>query len=154
MRTFHILARMAPRRLVSGLAACAVALAASACAVPPEGDPRQGREAGQAAAAELAAQRRAADDTLERLSLAVERARAAIRAVEAAPPTPAAQNTVSDTRRTIVVANVALQKAREAISRGDYGGASATCEAATERLEAAIRTLSATSASVPDRRRD
>ena len=139
---------MAPRRLVRCLAIPALALAASACAAPPEPDTRQPHEA-----AELAAQRRAADRALELLTLAVERVRAAISAVESADPTPAAEQMVSDARRTIVVANVALQKAREAISLGDYGGASVTCEAATERLEAAIRTLSATSAPAAGRRR-
>ena len=112
------------------------------------------RDAAAAAADQQAAMSRTADRAIEVLSLTVSRVREAIGAVEAGQPAPAAQRAISDARRTIVVANVALQKAREAISHEDYRAASATCEEATERLEAAIRTLAPTHATPAVRRRD
>ena len=78
------------------------------------------------AEARIAAERQAEARTealrgLRELEAAVADAREAVRtAAEVASPDRARALHLSDMRRAIVVANVAVQKAREAISREDY----------------------------------
>ena len=111
-------------------------------------------DAARTAAAEQAAARAAADGHVRDLAASADRARLAIAAAEAARPSRAVRLAISDLRRAIVVANVALQKAREALGQQDYRTAVAACEGAATQLDAAIRALSAPAAPSPARRHD
>ncbi len=87
---------------------------------------------------------------VQNLEAAVEAARQKVAAAAAAPsPSRAQQTALSDTRRAIVVANVFLQKARTALSSGDYAAAREATEGAADRLNAVVEGKPATSAQSP-----
>jgi hypothetical protein len=77
-------------------------------------------------------------DGLHALETAVGEARRQVAAAESgAAGTRAQPLAVSDLRRSIVVANVSLQKARTALVAGDLAAASAALEGSVQRLQAA-----------------
>ena len=78
-----------------------------------------------AAAAQPAPERAEAFKAVEDLAAAVDDARQAVGAMSsgASPAADGQQLRVSDVRRALVAANVALQKSREALSRDDYAAA-------------------------------
>jgi hypothetical protein len=107
------------RRLT--IAAAATILAGSlflACGSPsPVPSPRSG-----AAAAQPGPDRAEALKAVEDLTAAVDEARQAVGSIPsgASPTADERRLRVSDVRRALVAANVALQKSREALSRDDY----------------------------------
>jgi len=107
-------------------------LALTACG-PPAGEDRVARRPTPEAEARAGAIRE-----IEALESAVRDARARVAAAET--PTgaeaPARRQAISDTRRAIVVSNVALQKAREALVAGDYGQSRLATSGAADRLRA------------------
>jgi hypothetical protein len=116
----------------------AMALALVGCS--RESGPTAGRTLPAAEAARQQAERArgAVVDGLHALEAAVDGARRQVASVEVGGTlTRAQQLAVSDLRRSIVVANVSLQKARTALVAGDLAAASAALEGAVERLQAA-----------------
>jgi hypothetical protein len=112
-----------------------------------EGDYRQALsaalEARELAAATTAsadrardAARRVAQASLEQAQASLTTARAFADAAAAKPPRSRPERLhVSEVRRAIVVANVAVQKAREAIGRHDYRAAGQALEGVRARLD-------------------
>ena len=78
-----------------------------------------------AAAAQPAPERAEAFKAVEELAAAVDEARRAVGSVSSGTSPSAGEQAlrVSDARRALVAANVALQKSREALSRDDYAAA-------------------------------
>jgi hypothetical protein len=87
--------------------------------------------------AQAAAERTAALKALEELESAIAAARADVASASAKAATATAdrQLRLSDTRRAIVAANVALQKAREAVGREDYAAAQQATLGVSEHLK-------------------
>lgn len=110
------------------------------------------RELAQTALHVAGEQKAVARDTTMRairtLEQSIAGARQQIEAVQVparAPKTRADRLHVSDLRRAIVVANVALQKARAAVAEDDYPGANQALAGAAERLRAVVETKTADS---------
>jgi Domain of unknown function (DUF4398) len=97
--------------------------------------------AGKSAAAQQAALRADAERVVRDIPPAIDTLKAAITAAESARPPRQNRQTLSDARRAIVIANVALQKAREALGAGDYAAANAACVGVLEQLKAAEAAL-------------
>ena len=112
------------------------------------------QDAVKTAAVQQSIMRTGADSLVGELTATVDRAKEAIKAAEATRPSRATRLAISDARRTIVVANVALQEAREALGQQDYRAARAACEGVAGKLDATIRALSVPSPAFPARRRD
>ena len=112
-----------------------------------EGDYRQALsaalEAREAAGAAAASARRAKEAARAAATAAMEQAQASLAgaraftdAATAKPPRTRPERLhVSEVRRAIVVANVAVQKAREAMGREDYPAASQALEGVRARLD-------------------
>ena len=90
--------------------------------------------------------RAAAVRAIETLESAVGEARSRVSAADASgvAGTTAGRQAVSETRRVIVVANVALQKAREALVRGDDAGAAQAVSGVAERVLATAAAIPVT----------
>ena len=119
------------------LLSSALALATVGCGTPVG----QGAEPGQAnpASAAKADGQRGREDALRAIDaletrVAVARDSVSRAGVDASKLTRADRLHVSDVRRAIVAANVALQKAREALSGGDAATARQVSATALERL--------------------
>jgi flagellar hook-basal body complex protein FliE len=87
---------------------------------PPTPDPRQPPAAGQPGAGQAEAFK-----AVEDLEAAIDEARKAVGSASATSATATEEQRIrlSDARRAVVAANVALQKAREALGRGDDAAA-------------------------------
>ena len=132
---------------------------AQACGTPPRKEMEEALEATERArnAAKTAGEQRAAirskaERTVSDIALAVDRLRAAIAAAETARSPRPTRQAMSDARRAIVVANVALQEAREALGTRDYAGVGAACAGVIEQLNAAIAALAKPAPPAPLRR--
>jgi hypothetical protein len=122
-----------------------------ACGPPPR---KETADADRAAAANAAALRAEAEQAVGTVAASVDRLRNAITAAEGARPPTQNRKAVSDARRAIVVANVALQEARAALGRNDPAQAKAACEGVLDRLNGALAALTGPSPSpVGERRR-
>ena len=137
------------------LLACSIA---QACAAPPRKALDEALEATERAqnAAKTANEQRAAigsqaERAVRDIERAVDRLRAAIAAAETARPPRPSRLAVSDARRAIVVANVALQKAREALGGRDYAAVEAACAGVLEQLSAANTALTQPASPAPRR---
>jgi len=150
----------AERYAADGLAAARTALARSEAAARQR-DYRlalaqsleaaeQAQDAARTAAAAQTAIRAKADSFLAQLEATADRAKQVVATAEAARPSRTTRLAISDLRRAIVVSNVALQKAREALGQQDYPAAVTACEGALVPLDAAIRAV--TGSSTPRRR--
>ena len=117
---------------IIGVVILAAALPAAACGPSREEAARGEAEASNRRTA-TAARDQAVQD-LRELESAIAAAREAIRAGDTATASRAQALHVSDIRRGIVVANVAVQKAREALSREDYAAAREALSGAAGRL--------------------
>jgi hypothetical protein len=86
---------------------------------------------------QAATERAAALSALEELEAAIAAARADVDSASAKAATATANQRLrlSDTRRAIVAANVALQKAREAVGRSDYAAAQQATLGVSEHLK-------------------
>jgi flagellar hook-basal body complex protein FliE len=103
------------------IAALAAALASSLCLAC--GSPSRRQETPAAAeAARPESERTEAFKAVEDLSAAIDEARQAVGSASSGTTAAAGEQQlrVSDVRRALVAANVALQKSREALSRDDY----------------------------------
>ncbi len=98
-------------------------------------------DAAKTATAQQAALRTDAEHGVAELGAAVDRLKAAIAAAETARPPRQNRQAVSDARRAVVVGNVALQKAREALGAHDYAAAKAACADAMAHLTSAASAL-------------
>jgi hypothetical protein len=111
------------------------------CGSPSTNSPRghaPGARAGPSAAdVRSQADRAAAFSAVEGLEAAIAAARAAVDSTSAKAATATVDQRLrsSDTRRAIVVANVALQKAREALGREDYAAAQQATLGMAEHLK-------------------
>jgi hypothetical protein len=114
----------------------AAALAADACGPSREEVARAEAEASARRRATAAREQAVRD--LRELESAIAAAREAIRAGDTATASRAQALHVSEIRRGIVVANVAVQKAREALSREDYPGARGALSGAAGRLREVV----------------
>jgi hypothetical protein len=110
-------------------------------------------DATKAAAVSQAALQAEAEHVVSDTAAAVDRLKAAIAAAESARPPRLNRQAVSDARRTIVVANVALQKAREALGRRDHAGAKAACDGILGRLNGAMTAILKPAAPTPTERK-
>jgi hypothetical protein len=87
---------------------------------------------------------------VEELEAAIGDARRRIAEAETSRSLSRQQRLVlSETRRAVVVANVALQKARTALAAGDFSGASQATEGAADKLRSVAEGKSVTSAQAP-----
>jgi hypothetical protein len=105
---------------------------------PPPRAPASGPARGASAAdAQPGADRAAALTAVEELESAIAAAHAAVASAsqKAGAATGDEQLRISDTRRGIVAANVALQKAREAVGREDYAAAQQATLGVAEHLK-------------------
>jgi hypothetical protein len=98
-------------------------------------------DAAKAATALQATLRAEAERGLTALSTTIDRLKGAVAAAESARPPRQNRQAISDARRAVVVGNVALQKAREALGSHDYSAAKAACADALERLNSAEAAL-------------
>jgi hypothetical protein len=96
------------------------------------------RSAAQAAVEQKGVARAEAERSVRQLEGVIGSARAEADKAEAEHPSRAAQRHASDIRRAIVVANVALQKAREALTRGDYGGVHQAVAGVADHVNAVV----------------
>jgi hypothetical protein len=94
-----------------------------------------------AATAKAAALRADAERAVADIAAAVDRLKEAIAKAESSRPPRQNRKAISDARRTIVVANVALQEAREALGRKDYTEAGSKCGAVMDQLNSAMTAL-------------
>lgn len=119
-------------------------LALCACREAPDKSPQTSAAVDQKDTARADAMR-----SIEGLEAAVEEARRRVASAEAAsaPTTREQRAALSDTRRAIVVANVALQKARTAFTSGDFAAARAATAGVADRLKAPSQTKPADSPS-------
>jgi hypothetical protein len=109
------------------------------------------QDAAKVAAEGQALARSQADGAVTQIETIVAQARARLDELDNARPR---RVSVSDGRRAIVVANVAVQKAREALSRSDYVAAREATKGVADRLQAAMKEIEAAAAApVPRRRR-
>jgi hypothetical protein len=94
-----------------------------------------------AATAKAAALRAEAERAVTDIAAAVDRLKDAIAKAESSRTPRPNRKAISDARRTIVVANVALQEAREALGRKDYTEAGSKCGAVMDQLNSAMTAL-------------
>jgi len=120
------------RRPIIRAVILATALGAAACGPSREETARVEAEASARRTARAARDQAVRD--LRELESAIAAAREAIRAGDTATASRAQALRVSEIRRGIVVANVAVQKAREALSREDYAAAREALSGAAGRL--------------------
>jgi hypothetical protein len=107
-------------------------------------DARAGaQDAVRAAATRETALRTEAEQTVTAVAASIERLRTAIAAAEAARSTSQIRKAVSNARRAIVVANVALQEARAGLGRNDPLQSKAACDGVLDRLNDALTALTA-----------
>lgn len=96
-----------------------------------------------AATGQSGAERARALAAVDDLEVTISTARAAVDSASAGAATATSEQRLrlSDTRRAIVVANVALQKAREALGREDYASASQATLGVAEHLKGILGKL-------------
>ena len=110
-------------------------------------------DAVKAAADQKARVRAEAEQALVTVQGLQSQLRDRIKAAEAARLARPQREAISDARRTIVVANVAVQEAGEALNREDYVGARQAVRDMADKLKAAIVEVDAAIAAVQPRRR-
>lgn len=114
------------------------------------------RERATDAVKTAADQKARARNEVERALVDIQALQAQLRdRIKAADATriPRPQGAVSDARRSIVVVNVAVQEAGEALNREDYVGARQAIRDAADKLKAAIVEVDAAIAAAQPRRR-
>jgi predicted lipid-binding transport protein (Tim44 family) len=125
------------------LAVVLLAGCASPRTTPGDAQDQSPRDGTSAAAGQSRTEQAAALGAVEELEAAVSAARTAVDSASAGAETATAEQRLrlSDTRRAIVAANVALQKAREALGRGDYAAASQATLGVAEHLKGILKKL-------------